>query len=205
MDSTTDWITAIAAVFAALGTVGALIFTARVARSAAASANAANRGLLAAGRPLLLDVPYEHYTDPECEYSWRGEIRKAPIRGQILVDATNGTFVFAVRNVGRGPARIDSFSIALADDGADYSEFAGVVVPAGGDIWLAGDPDANAALVQRLRTVPSPVHGPLPYLFTVAYTDVAGKQRQRLVLGVGTAGQDSALRVLRVEHVSLDD
>ena len=44
----------------------------------------------------------------------------------------------------------------------------------------------------------------LPYVFTVEYTGVSGKQRQRLELGVGTRRGDSALRVLRRKHVEMD-
>jgi len=53
--------------------------------------------------------------------------------------------------------------------------------------------------------VPSPAHSPIPYVLTATYTDIAGKQKQRLELGVGTKGRDSALRVIRIEHVALSD
>src|SRR4051794_39188804 len=107
--STAETITAIGTAFAAVGTVGALGFAAWAARSASVSAKTANEGLQAEARPLLLDVPYEHYTDGEHEYPWPDEgMRKTPMRGQIIVDPTYGTFVLPVRNVGRDAALIES-------------------------------------------------------------------------------------------------
>jgi hypothetical protein len=202
--STTETITAIGTGFAAVGTVGALGFAAWAARSASTSAKAANEGLHAEARPLLLDVPYEHYADGDHEYPWPGEaMRKTPMRGQIVVNATYGTFVFPVRNVGRGAALIEH--VAISVDGVDepYREYSGIAVPVGEDAWLSGKPIESSAAAQALRGQPSPVHGPMPYVLTATYTDIAGKQKQRLELGVGTKGQDSALRVLRIQHVDL--
>jgi hypothetical protein len=199
--TTTDWITAVTAVFAVVGTVGALVFAAKAATAASKSANAANGAIAAAARPLLLDVPYEHYMDYEHEYPWPDGMRKTPMRGLISVDAHYGTFVFPVRNVGRGAARIESYSFTLMETGDEYAQFGGQAVPVGEDIWLAGRPVAGEALSSALLKQPAPVHGSLPFIFTVTYTDIAGQQRQRLELAVGTIGQDSALRVRRIEHV----
>lgn len=202
--STAETITAIATGFAAVGTVGALAFAAWAAKSASMSAKAGIEGLQAQARPLLLDVPYEHYTDYEHEYPWSDEaMRKTPMRGLISVDPTYGTFVFPVRNVGRGAALIEHVAITI--DGIDepYREFSGVAVPVGEDAWLTGKPNEGSGVAQALKRQPSPVHGPMPYVLTATYTDIAGKQRQRLELGIGTKGQDSALRVLRIEHVVL--
>jgi hypothetical protein len=206
VDATTaDWVTAGATGLAAIGTVGALVFAARAAAAAARSARTANDALAAQAKPLLLDVPYEHYTDYEHEYPWPGEsMRKTPIRGQIVFDATSGRFVFPVRNVGRGVARIESFSVLLAEAAVNWTGYSGDAVPAGEDSWLAGDARNDPIFMEALARVPAPVHGPMPYVFTVTYTDIAGDQTQRLELAVGTIGQDSALRVLRIEHVALD-
>jgi hypothetical protein len=203
--SVPDWITAIATAGAAVGTVGALLFAARAAKAANHSAEAAHRAIAEASRPLLLDVPYEHYTDHEHEYPWPGESpRKTPMRGQILFDPTHGVFVFPIRNVGRGAARIQSFSATLSEADVTYAEYSGAAVPAGEDAWLAARPDPNDPFVEALRRVPSPLHGVMPVIFTVTYTDIAGNQEQRLELGVGSIGQDSALRVIRIEHIALD-
>ena len=59
-----------ATIAAAIGTVGALIYAAKGARAASLSAKAANDALAADARPLLVDVPYEHYTNYEHEYPW---------------------------------------------------------------------------------------------------------------------------------------
>jgi hypothetical protein len=76
-----EWITAIGTGAAAIGTVGALLFAAKAARSAGASAEIANETLRSEARPLLLDVPYEHYTDYEHEHPWPGEsMRKTPMQ-----------------------------------------------------------------------------------------------------------------------------
>jgi hypothetical protein len=205
VDATTaDWITAFATGGAAIGTVGALWFAARAAKSASKSATAANESLQAEARPLLLDVPRENYTDHEHEYPWPGgETRKTPVRGQIVVDATYGTFVFPVRNVGRGAALIEHIAFTLNEVEETYTEYSGIAVPVGEDAWLAGKPDDHHSVRTALGRVPSPVHGAMPYTLTATYTDIAGKQKQRLELGIGTRGQDSALRVLRIEHVSL--
>lgn len=204
VDTTTDWITALATCFAAVGTVGALFYAARASKAASKTADEARRAVEAEARPLLLDVPYEPYTDYEHEYPWPPEgMRKCAWRGQIIVDPENGTFVFPIRNVGRGPARIESFSLNLVDVDAGYSEYGGRSVPVGDDHWLAAQPQASGELVTALRSVPSPTHGPMPYVFSVVYADISGRQEQRLELGVGTRQGDSALRVLRVENVSL--
>jgi hypothetical protein len=204
--STAEAITAIGTVIAAVGTVGALIFAARAASAASDSARAANAAVASETRPLLLDVPRENYRDGEHEFPWGNETRKSPMRGQILADPSSGTFVFPVRNVGRGAARIEHFTFGLVDAGDDatYSQYSGDAVPVGEDAWLSGSPEANDAVLAALRKVPSPTHGPMPYVFTATYTDIAGKQRQRLELGVGTIGRDSALRVIRTTHVALD-
>ncbi|MCD6726895.1 MAG: hypothetical protein LT070_06600 [Solirubrobacteraceae bacterium] len=202
--STADTITAVATAFAAVGTVGALIFAARAARAASSAAKIANESLHAEARPLLLDVPYENYTDYEHEYPWPDDgTRKTPMRGQIVVDATYGTFVFPVRNVGRGAALIESVSFSLGEVDETHTEYSGVAVPVGEDAWLAGKPDTNDSLSIALRRQPSPTHGSMPYILTATYTDIAGKQRQRLELGIGTKGRDTALRVLRIQHVDL--
>jgi hypothetical protein len=204
--TTADWITAVATSCAAVGTVGALGYAAAAAKSASRSATAANESLQAEARPLLLDVPHEHYTDYEHEFPWPGEgMRKTPMRSQILVDTTYGTFVFPVRNVGRGAALIEHFALTLNEVGETYSEYSGVAVPVGEDAWLAARPDDHSAVRAALGRVLSPVHGAMPYILSATYTDIAGKQRQRLELGIGTRGQDSALRVLRIQHVSLTD
>lgn len=203
--STAETITAIGTAGAAVGTVGALWFAAWAAKSASASARIANRSLQAEARPLLLDVPYEHYTDFEHEFPWPGEgMRKTPMRGQISVDPTYGTFVFPVRNVGRGAALVESVSITLAD-GETYSEFSGIAIPVGEESWLAGKPEARSDVARALNKTPSPLHGPMPLVFVAIYTDTSRRQKQRLELGVGTRQSDSALRVLRIEHVALSD
>jgi hypothetical protein len=202
--STAETVTAIATGFAAVGTVGALWFAAAAARSASRSAKTANESLQAEARPLLLDVPYEQYADGEHEYPWPGEaMRKTPIRGQIVVDPTYGTFVFPVRNVGRGAALVESVSVALSEVDETYAEYSGVAVPVGDDVWLTGKPVEGSSLANALKRQPSPTHGPMPYILTATYTDIARKQKQRLGLGVGTKGQDSALRVIRIAHVAL--
>lgn len=42
----------------------------------------------------------------------------------------------------------------------------------------------------------------MPFIFTITYTDISGGQRQRLELGVGSVGADSALRVIRIKHLA---
>jgi len=43
--------------------------------------------------------------------------------GQILLDPTHGVFVFPIRNVGRGAARIQSLSATLSEGDATYSQY----------------------------------------------------------------------------------
>lgn len=201
--TTADWITAYATVGAAIGTVGALTFSAWAAKSASDSARTANNALQSEVRPLLLDVPYEHYTDHEHEYPWPGEaMRKTSMRGQIAVDNTYGTFAVPVRNVGRGAARVESVSLTLSEAGVTHAEYSGAAIPAGEDAWLAGKP-VGQEFVDALCSGLSPTHGPMPFIFAIVYTDIAGRQGQRLELGVGTVGSDTALRVIRIEHTEL--
>lgn len=106
-DATTpDWIAAVGGVFAAFGTVGALVYAARAAKAASASARIANVATQNEILPLLLDVPHENYTDHEHEYPWPADrdhgTRKTPTRGHIGFDPVRGTFAVPVRNVGRG-------------------------------------------------------------------------------------------------------
>jgi hypothetical protein len=197
------WITAIATGGAAVGTVGALIFAAKTARSASEPAKIANESLQSEARPLLLDVPYEHYPDYEHEYPWPEEaMRKTPMRGLISVDPAFGTFSVPVRNVGRGASLVESVSLTLTEVGVTHAEYSGIAIPVGEDAWLSGK-RVSREFRDALSTVPSPTHGLMPFIFTVPYTDVVGKQRQQLELGVGSVGQDSALRVKRVKHVPL--
>src|SRR4051812_41880885 len=132
-------------------------------------------------------------------------MRKTPMRGQIVVDPTYGTFVFAVRNVGRGAALIEHVAISVNGVDEPYREDSGVAVPVGQDAWLSGKPIETSSVAQALKGAPSPVHGEMPYVLTAVYTDISRRQKQRLELGVGTKGQDSALRVIRIEHVALSD
>ncbi|MGO9792153.1 MAG: hypothetical protein ACLP8S_22410 [Solirubrobacteraceae bacterium] len=197
------WITAIATGGAAVGTVGALILAAKTARSASESAKIANESLQSEARPLLLDMPYEHYTDYEHEYPWPEEaMRKTPMRGPILIDPAFGTFSVRVRNVERGASLVESVSLTLTEVGVTHAEYSGIAIPVGEDAWLSGKP-VSREFRDALSTVPSPTRGLMPFIFTVPYTDVVGKQRQQLELGVGSVGQDSALRVKRVKHVPL--
>jgi hypothetical protein len=204
--STGETITAIATAFAAVGTVGALWFAAWAARSASSSAKTANESVQAEARPLLLDVPYEHYTDYEHEFPWPGEEkRKTSMRGQIVVDATDGTFVFPVRNVGRGVALVEHVEISVRGVGEPYRDYSGLAVPVGEDAWLSGKPSDSSSIAQALKEQPSPVPAVMPYFLTAGYTDIGGKQKQRLVLVVGTLRGDSSLRVLWVEHDDLSE
>lgn len=69
-------------------------------------------------------------------------------------------------------------------------QYSGVAVPVGEDAWVAGKPIGNSAVADALKGVPSPAHGPMPYVLTATYTDIAGRQKQRLELGVGTKERD---------------
>jgi hypothetical protein len=213
--TTADWITAFATLIAAGGTVGALIYAARAAtaanRSAVAaveSADAARDAVRHEALPLLLDVPYEHYTDMEHEYPWplerEGGTSKTPMRGQVAFHAETGTFAIPVRNVGRGVARIEDFEISFKD-GSSYRQFGGEAIPVGEEIWLAGRPVERSEFAQALKRQPSPLHEYMPLFFVVSYTDNSGKQRQRLEFGLGAKGGESAWRVLRTANVRLDD
>lgn len=107
---------------------------------------------------MLIDVPYEPYTDHEHEHPWRPEgTRKTAVRGQISFDPASGTFAFPVRNVGRGAAHIEDFTFSLADADGAYREYWGRAIPAGEDYWLAAQPGPGA-LLSALQSVPSPVH-----------------------------------------------
>lgn len=199
---TTDWIIAVATVPAALGAAAAAIFAARAASSAGRSATIAQQELQASARPLLLDVPYEHYADHEHEMPWPGEtMRKTPMRGQIVIDASYGTFALPVRNVGRGAARVEGITFTLTAVGVTHVEPGGIVIPVGEDRWLAGKPNRQE-FRDALARVPSPVHGAIPYGFVITYTDITGTQKQQLELGIGTVGQDSAQRVKHIAHRS---
>jgi hypothetical protein len=92
-----------------------------------------------------------------------------------------------------------SVSFTLSEVGVTHTQPSGTAIPVGEDTWLAGKPDRQD-FADALRSGLSPTHGSMPYLFTVEYTDMIGQQPQRLRLAVGTIGQDSALRVKRIEH-----
>lgn len=213
--TTADWITAVGTLIAAGGTVGALIYAARAARAASTSAtaaietaDAANEALRHEALPLLLDVPYEHYMDYEHEFPWplerEGGTSKTPMRGHIGFEPATGTFSVPVRNVGRGVARVEHFEISL-NDGAAYRQHGGEAIPVGEEIWLAGRPPGRSEFVAGLQQMPSPLHDYMPLIFAVVYTDNAGEQRQRLELGLGGRGGETAWRVLRTATVRLED
>jgi hypothetical protein len=206
MSDTASWLTAIATAGAAVGTVGALLFEARAARSASESADVATRQFQLESRPRLIDVPYERYRDGEHEYPWPSEegFKGTSWRGTIMVDRAEGTFAVPVRNVGRGPALVESVSITLTYSGASYSQYGGIAVPVGEDRWLGGAP-VIGELKDALTDDPSPTSGPMPIVFTVTYTDLVGQQRQRLELAVGTRGFGTTLRVVRIKHIDLDE
>lgn len=205
MNTTTDWITAIATFVAAVGTVGALAYAAKAAAAASRSATAARLTLAAADRPVMIDVPHERYTDYEHEYPWPPEGTRATAwRGEIIVDAELGTFAFPVRNVGRGPAVILRFSFTLEAAGAVYSQAGGGTVAAGEDHWLSAEPEPGGAIREALAQTPSPTHVQMPYLFAVEYSDLSGGQRQRLELAVGSRLGQTRLSVLRTKNYSLD-
>lgn len=206
--SAAEWITAGGTAGAAIGTVGALIFAAKAASAASASADAANRAVQAEALPLLLDVPYEHYTDEEREFPWPVErddgTSKTPIRGHIGLHPVTGTFSVPVRNVGRGVARIEHFELALTNGGERYAQHGGKALPAGEDFWLAGRPNKGNPLLSALQRSPSPLHGYMPLIFSVTYTDNSGMQKQRLEMGLGSRDGSSPWRVLRTVHLHLD-
>ncbi|HMJ96018.1 MAG TPA: hypothetical protein VK486_09205 [Thermoleophilaceae bacterium] len=203
--SDADWITAIATGAAAIGTVGALLFSAAAAKAASMSAQAASAGLDAQARPLLLDVPRENYTDFEHEYPWPDEgTRRTGVRGEITFDAQYGTFAIPVRNVGHGVARIEHCELVL-HSGEAHRQHGGEALPAGEDLWLAGKPVAGEPFARALAHTPSPLHEAAPLVFSVVYADISGSQRQRLELALGGRGRDSAWRVLQTAHTTLDD
>jgi hypothetical protein len=209
-DATTpDWIAAIGAVAAAFGTVGALVYAARAAKAASASARTANVATQNEILPLLLDVPYENYTDHEHEFPWPVDrddgTAKTPTRGHIGFDPVSGTFAVPVRNVGRGVARIESYEIAIADTGERFAQHGTEAVPVGEDVWLAGRPVSGSDFLQALQRVPSPLHDYAPLIFSVTYTDNAGAQRQRFEMALGSRGSSSAWRVLRTANLPLDE
>jgi hypothetical protein len=199
--ATPDWIAAIGALIAAVGTVGALVYAARAARAASASAQVANVATQNDVLPLLLDVPYENYTDHEHEFPWPLDgddgTRKTPTRGHIGLDPKSGTFTVPVRNVGRGVARIESYEIAIDSTGERYVQHGTEAVPVGEDVWLAGKPVPDSAFFQALQRTPSPLHDYAPVLFSATYTDNAGSQRQRFEMVLGARGESSAWRVIR--------
>jgi hypothetical protein len=206
--TTADWISAVGTVIAAGGTVGALVFAARAARAASKSAEAASNAVQLEALPLLLDAPYENYTDYEHEYPWPLEradgIKKTPMRGQIGLDPRTGTFAVPVRNVGRGVARIERYEISIASSGASYGKRGGEAVPVGEDVWLSGRPDQGSDFYKALQLVPSPLHERISVIFSATYTDNAGKQPQQFAFGLGSKGGESAWRVLSTETTRLD-
>jgi hypothetical protein len=213
--SAADWITAGGTVIAAVGTVGALIFAAKAAKAASRSAkaasetaDAANKALQHEALPLLLDVPYENYTDHEHEYPWPAEqedgTSKTPMRGHIGFDQQWGTFSIPVRNVGRGVARIENFEISIARTGEAYAQHGDQALPVGEEVWLAGKPVERSAFREALQRTPSPLHEYMPVIFTVTYTDNSGQQRQRFEMALGGRGRSSAWRVLRTANTRLD-
>lgn len=165
-----DWITACATVAAAIGTVGALIFSAKAAKAASGSAEVANKGLQAQTRPLLLDVP---------------------------PPGVHGL------SSGRGAARIEHAELTL-HTGDTHRQWDGQALPAGEDLWITGEPVFGEPFIQSLGRTPSPLHDLMPLIFTVVYVDIDGSQRQRLELGIGSRGPDSAWRVIQTAHVSLE-
>lgn len=205
--TTADWITAIGTVLAAAGTVGALIYAAKAAKSASKSAAAASAAVRNEALPLLLDVPYELYTDGEHEYPWplehETDTGKTPMRGEIRFDSATGTFAIPVRNVGRGVARIESFEISIAQTGEAYAQYGGQALPSGEEIWLAGRPVGESDFATALQRTPSPLHEYM--IFVVTYTDNSGGQRQRFEMALGSRGRETAWRVLRTANTRLDD
>jgi len=191
-------------VVTAAGTVGAAVFTAWAARAASAAAKTARDGVQAEGKPILIDVPRELYTDYEHEIPWPGSVRKTPMRGEIMMDSTIGTIVVPVRNVGRGLARIENYEVSLTD-GTSHAQHSTTLVPPGEDAWLLAEPVSTSAFAQAIQATPSALHGPTPVIFTVTYTDALGNQRERLELGLGSNGADTAWRVLRTAHREASD
>ena len=204
--TTIEWITSLSAALAAIGTVGALLFGAQAAKSASASATAANEALRYEARPLLLDVPLEPFTDYEHEVPIPGVQRKSAWRGEIAIDVQGAVLSFAlpVRNVGRGAALIESVSVTLNGPDVTCTLPSGIALPVGEDRYLPGQPEGpEAARIAEALNEPSWRHGPEPFSFRVVYRGVADTDLQQLQLDVGTNAAGQPNRIRRVTNTTL--
>jgi hypothetical protein len=69
---------------AAAGALLAAAFTAWAAKSASDAAKTAKLGVAGEHKPILIDVPYEMYTDYEHEIPWPTQTVKSAWRGEIF-------------------------------------------------------------------------------------------------------------------------
>jgi hypothetical protein len=186
-----------------VGQIGAVALAAWAAKSAAGSARSAQLSTEAQERPLLLDVPYEHYTDhSNHEMLLPGnQIRLTGVRGEIFFDPLHGSFAIPVRNVGRGLARIESFALSLTGEPDAAVLFrADVALPVGEATYLVGEPQPGSRFHERLAAVPSPLHYNGALTLEVTYTDYLNARQQRLEMRMGGRAQGTAWRVLHASH-----
>ena len=174
-----QWIAGIAQPITTVMALIAVAFAARSARAASRSAAIADRGLQAQTRPLLSDMPREHYTDQEREVVLPGgRSRQVALSGAILVDDDEGWLSMPVRNAGRGMAQIERVDVDLA--GASERPVKRAAGPSrrhvqpDGEIRLHVEPGRASLEFETFRGALAQGAG---IILQVVYTDFAGQQR----------------------------
>ncbi|HET6494684.1 MAG TPA: hypothetical protein VFH61_04860, partial [Thermoleophilia bacterium] len=170
----------------ALVAVAAVLVALRSARAAERSATVASAQL----HPLLVDVPYEYYTDYEHEVPLpTGEIRKSAMRGEIMANFSEGWLTVPVRNVGRGPAVIEEVEVRLfaPDDtiAAPVPEaMTTSVVAPGEETWIGIRVDAS-----QNEHFTRAGHQQGGISLVVVYADYLRGRRERATFDLGSRGR----------------
>jgi hypothetical protein len=179
-----------AALLAAVGAFIAVYFASRSAAAATRSADAQTR-------PLLSDVPREHYLDQEREMILPGgEISRTAISGDIRADHEQGWISLPIRNTGKGLALIRAVRFTIPGIGSPRDAGPGAArrsqVQPGEEVrvtvWLSAVDEDRPKLAEAIATME-------PIVVEIEYTDLAGRQVQSSHLQLGPLPGDTAWRV----------
>jgi hypothetical protein len=169
----------------------------RSARAAERSATLASAQL----HPLLVDVPYERYTDFEHEVALpTGETQKSAIRGEILANFSEGWLTMPVRNVGRGPAIVEAVELHLIRAGMKIPV---AVAEAMTTPIVAPEEEARIGVMvvdEGRDAFAEAGHRQGGISLTVSYADYLHESRERATFDLGTRSRETAWRVLGVTN-----
>jgi hypothetical protein len=200
-DPALDIATLLLAVVTAAAAVAAVCAVRAANRATRSAVDSAQKQVAAEIRPVLADVPQDLFDDDAAE-DWKRRVLVPPYTDVLAISAP-------IRNVGLGPAFLDSAGIVPANR-SKRPEF-DVLVPAFPThrVLPAGEATIITCSIRRddlrFRALDEAVGAQFNIL--VRYTDLAGEQRQVTNLYVVPSSPDDRTRhiTMGVEVTSYDD